>query len=161
MDQLSHLEENISLPQLRIKDLKKTWRLITYNLLSKAGIPYVSNRWFLSSAWTIDSINCVFHAKTNWGESCQSCVNTHPGLFDFSKFPGTNKYWSASLCLQWSTFWDGLLSLFKRKKKINVSFFYHNTHHLLIVYFQMMLYSLSLGNRTSRDLSIIKITSEE
>lgn len=49
----------------------------------------------------------------------------------------------------------------KEKKKINVSFFYHNTHHLLIVYFQMMLYSLSLGNRTSRDLSIIKITSEE
>lgn len=117
MDQLSHFEENISLPQLRIKDLKKPWRLITSNLLSKAGIPYVSDRWFLSSAWTIDSINCVFHAKTNWVESCQSCVNTHPGLFDFSEFPGTNKYWSASLCLQWNNFLGGLLSLFKRKKK--------------------------------------------
>ena len=66
MDQLSHLEENISLPQLRIKDLKKPWRLITSNLLSKAGIPYISDRWFLSSGWTIDSINCVFHAKTKW-----------------------------------------------------------------------------------------------
>lgn len=56
------------------------------NLLSKAGIPYISDRWFLSSGWTIDSINCVLMQRLN-GKAVKAVLKpTHPGLFDFSKF---------------------------------------------------------------------------
>lgn len=118
-------------------------------------IPYISDRWFLSSGWTIDSINSVFDAKTKW-ESCQSCVNTQFWSIWLQSFQELTNTGQPDCVLQWNTFWDGLLSLYLKEKKINVSFFYHNTHRLLIVYFQMRLYSLSLGNRTLRDLSKLK-----